>query len=137
MHWQKEGFYLTDDRDKVDLIETCKLLGDTYWGVRRPIEVVEKMIKTSICFTLLYENTQIGFGRAVTDGVTLSWIADIVILPEYRSKGLGKWMIECIVSHPDIRDTQKVLQTRDAHEYYEKFGFSRNAALMSTEVDGL
>jgi hypothetical protein len=46
-------------------------------------------------------------------------------------------MLECILNHPDLRDTQKVLQTRDAHKYYEKFGFTGNAALMSTEVDGL
>jgi len=113
------------------------LLSKTYWGVRRPIDVVEEMIKTSVCFTFLHDDKQIGFGRAVTDKVTFSWVADIVILPEYRGKGLGKWMMECILNHPDIVKTQKVLQTRDAHEYYENYGFTRNSALMSTEVDGL
>ena len=137
MHWEKDGYHLTDNQDQVDVVRTQKMLGETYWGVRRPLEIVENMVKTSLCFTLLSNKLQIGFGRAVTDTVTLSWIADIVILPEHRGKGLGKWMMECIVNHPDIRDTQKVLQTRDAHEYYEKFGFSQNVALMSTEVDGL
>ena len=95
------------------------------------------MIKPSICFTLFADGTQIGFARALTDKVAFSWIADIVITPEYRGMGLGKWMLECVLNHPDVVNTQKVLQTRDAHEYYEKFDFSGNPALMSTKVEGL
>ena len=137
MEWKNDNFLLTDDPDLVDVAQVFSLLSETYWGVRRPVEVVEEMIKPSICFTLFDGDKYIGFGRALTDKVAFSWIADIVITPEYRGKGLGKWMMECILSHPDIASTQKVLQTRDAHEYYEKYDFSRNPALMSTTVDGL
>jgi GNAT superfamily N-acetyltransferase len=137
MIWAKDAILLSDDKKLVDVVRTHQLLSETYWGVRRPIEVVEKMIETSLCFTLLEDNIQIGFGRAVTDTITLSWIADIVILPEYRGKGIGKWMMECILEHPDISQTQKILQTRDAHEYYKKFDFETNPALMSTAVKGL
>lgn len=137
MEWTKDKFVFSDDANKMDVVRTHELLSDTYWGVRRPREVVEKMIEASLCFTLLTKDEQIGFARAVTDSITFSWIADIIIEPEYRGRGLGKWMMECIMNHPDIAPTQKVLQTRDAHEYYGKFGFVRNSALMSTEVDGL
>ena len=137
MEWINDNYRITDDISLMDVNTTFELLSETYWGVRRPIDVVQEMVKTSICFTLLKDDKQIGFGRAVTDKVTFSWIADIVITPEYRGAGLGKWMMECILSHPDIINTQKVLQTRDAHEYYEKYDFSRNSALMSTKVDGL
>src|SRR6516162_9794915 len=61
-------------------------------------------------------------------------IADIVVEPNYWSRGLGKWMMECIVTHPAIKDAQMVLQTRDAHRLYEKYGFTKNPALMSTQV---
>jgi len=80
---------------------------------------------------------QIGFGRVVTDYTVFSWVADIVIDSPYRGRGLGKWMMTCIAEHPLIRHTQMVLQTRDAHSLYEKYGFDRNPALMSTNVDGL
>jgi len=73
----------------------------------------------------------------VTDSTVFSWIADIVIDARYRSRGLGKWMMARIAAHPAIAHTQMVLQTRDAHSLYEKFGFQRNAALMSTKVNGL
>ena len=137
MDWAREEFVLTDDASRVDLAKTQALLRDTYWGVRRPPHVVAKMLEHSLPFILLREGAQIGFGRVVTDYTVFSWVADIVIDSPYRGKGLGKWMMSCIAEHPLIRHTQMVLQTRDAHSLYEKYGFDRNPALMSTKVDGL
>ena len=137
MQWMKDEFTLTDDSSRLDLERTFMLLHRTYWGVRRPREVVAKMIEHSLCLVLLQGDIQVGFGRAVTDYTVFSWIADIVVEPKYRSRGLGKWMMECIVTHPAIKDTQMVLQTRDAHRLYEKYGFTKNPALMSTQVVGL
>jgi GNAT superfamily N-acetyltransferase len=137
MDWKNDEFLLTDSASAVDVHRTYLLLSQTYWGVRRPREAVEKMIKHSLCFSLLHHDRQIGFGRAVTDYTVFSWVADLVIDPAYRGKGLGKWMMSCIIEHPALRSTQFVLQTRDAHALYEKYGFSRNSALMSTAVKGL
>jgi predicted acetyltransferase len=137
MEWTRDDFVITDDASRVDVDRTFDLLAETYWSVRRPRDVVVKMIENSLVFVLLHSNQQIGFGRAVTDYTVFSWIADIVINTWYRDRGLGKWMMTCIATHPAIKQTQMVLQTRDAHSLYEQFGFSKNAALMSTEVKGL
>jgi GNAT superfamily N-acetyltransferase len=137
MEWKKRKFVLTDEDGRVDATRTYELLQATYWGVRRPREVVRKMIDNSLCFGLFLASDQIGFGRAVTDYTVFSWIADLVIDGQYRGQGLGTWMMECIVAHPAIRGTQMVLQTRDAHSLYEKYGFLGNPALMSTPVAGL
>lgn len=137
MKWAKEEFVLTDDSRRLNLDRTFLLLQGTYWGVRRPREVIVKMLEHSLCFILLRGDTQVGFGRAVTDYTVFSWIADIVVEPKYRSRGLGKWIMQCIGVHPAIQPTQMVLQTRDAHGLYEKYGFARNPALMSTSVVGL
>jgi len=137
MEWVKGEFVLTDDSSRVDLTRTFELLQSTYWGVRRPRDVVERIIEKSLCFALLFDDVQIGFGRVVTDYAVFSWVADLVVNAQYRSRGLGKWMMELIVDHPSIRMTQMVLQTRDAHALYEKYGFLQNPALMSTRVIGL
>jgi GNAT superfamily N-acetyltransferase len=137
MEWTKDQFLLTDDATRVDVDCTFRLLRDTYWGVRRPRHVVAEMIRHSLCFVLFRENLQVGFGRAVTDYTAFSWIADLVIVAQYRGRGLGKWMMSSIVTHPAIKGTQMVLQTRDAHPFYERYGFARNPALMSTRVPGL
>jgi len=137
MEWTRDEFVLTDEANRLDAERTYQLLRGTYWGVRGPYEVVVAITKHSLCFTLLHENVQIGFGRAVTDYTVFSWIADIVVDPTHRGKGLGKWIMACIADHPATRHTQMALQTRDAQGLYEKFGFSRNPALMSTRVDRL
>jgi GNAT superfamily N-acetyltransferase len=137
MEWMKGEYKLTDDTRCIDLAKTQALLSGTYWGVRRPPDVVARMIERSIPFVLLRDEGQIGFGRVVTDYAVFSWVADVVVDAPYRHQGLGKWMMRCIVEHPDIRHTQMVLQTRDAHTLYEQYGFARNTALMSTPVDGL
>lgn len=131
MEWIKDDFLITDDFRKVDLDITYQLLRETYWGHRRSRDVIKRMVTYSLCFSLLHENKQIGFARAVSDYTVFSWIADVVIHPEYRRKGLGKWMLSCIIEHPKIRMTQMVLQTGEAHRLYEKYGFIQNTALMS------
>jgi GNAT superfamily N-acetyltransferase len=137
MEWSLRQFTLTDDPSRIDLGRTQALLANTYWGIRRPPDVVANMIEHSLPFVLLVGGAQIGFGRVVTDYTVFSWVADVVVESGYRGSGLGKWMMSCIAAHPAIRHTQMVLQTRDAHTLYEKYGFQRNPALMSTRVDGL
>jgi GNAT superfamily N-acetyltransferase len=69
----------------------------------------------------------IGFARVVTDRATFAWIADVIIHADHRGRGLGKWLIACIVAHHDLRDTQMILKTRDAHGLYSQFGFEPDA----------
>ena len=137
MEWRKDEYLITDDRAKVQLEVVHRLLAATYWGDRRPREIVDRMVAGSICFSLYHGSKQIGFGRAVTDSTTFTWVADIVVEPEFRGAGLGKWIMECLLEHPAIKGTQLVLQTRDAQGLYEQFGFSENSALMSTKVTDL
>lgn len=137
MEWRKDDYLITDDVSRVQLDVVHRLLAATYWGDRRPRKIIERMVAGSICFSLYFGSAQIGFGRAVTDSATFTWVADIVVEPEFRGAGLGQWMMECLVAHPAIEGTQMVLQTRDAQGLYEKFGFSGNSALMSTNVTGL
>ena len=47
------------------------------------------------------------------------------LLDAYRGQGLGTWLIECVLKHPDLRDIIKFsLVTRDAQALYRKFGFA-------------
>jgi GNAT superfamily N-acetyltransferase len=137
MQWERSGFRLTDEPGYIDAERTFALLSATYWGVRRPREVVAGMLEHSLCFGLFRDDVQVGFARAVTDYTVFSWIADLVIDPPCRGLGLGRWMMECMIAHPLLERTQMVLQTRDAHALYEQYGFRQNPALMSTPVIGL
>ena len=73
-------------------------------------------------FGLYEDKTQIGFARLVTDGATVGWICDMFILPAHRGKGLGRWLVECMMAHPDVKDLRRILlNTRDAHDLYTKY----------------
>jgi GNAT superfamily N-acetyltransferase len=135
MEWTRDTFTISDQRDKVDLGIVAQLLSETYWGTARPRHVVEKLVETSLCFSLYSTTQQIGFARVVTDFTVFSWLSDLVIAPGFRGRGLGQWLSECILAHPDLKKTQFVLQTTTAHTFYERLEFSSSRKLMTRLPD--
>jgi len=131
VEWHRDEFVISDDRSRVQVEVVADLLARTFWGHRRPWEVVEKLIHTSMCFSLLRHQEQIGFARVVTDYAVFSWLSDVVIKDGYRGRGLGGWLTGCILEHPQISGTQFVLQTTEAAGLYKKFGFQANEKLMT------
>jgi GNAT superfamily N-acetyltransferase len=131
VEWARDEFVISDDRSRVQVEVVADLLAKSLWGHRRPREVVEKLIQTSMCFSLFRPREQIGFARVVTDYTVFSWLSDVVIKDRYRGRGLGKWLIECILDHPQISGTQFVLQTTEAAGLYKKFSFQGNEKLMT------
>ena len=53
MDWAKGKYTLSDKPEHVDVARTQALLARTYWGVRRPPDVVARMIEKSMPVTLL------------------------------------------------------------------------------------
>jgi GNAT superfamily N-acetyltransferase len=46
------------------------------------------------------------------------------VLEPHRGRGLGVWLVETVLAHPEVRDVRRVmLGTADAHGLYERFGF--------------
>lgn len=130
--WEKDGFTLCTDKQYLDTNVIHHFLSvDSYWAKGISIEKVRKAIEnSSICFGLYEGNPvkggakQIGFVRAVTDFVRFAWIMDVFVLPEYRGRGLSKWMMETMVDQSELKDVRKMmLCTNDAHGLYDQFGF--------------
>jgi len=123
---RKDDYLISTDSSllNVGLIHNY-LSKESYWANNIPLEVVEKSIDNSLCFGLYCDQQQIGFARLVTDKATFAYLADVFILSAYRGKGLSKWMIEVIQSHPELQGLRKwMLGTRDAHRLYEQFGWT-------------
>lgn len=125
MEWHRNGYTLTDERERMDTAAIQGLLSRSYWAQDRTAAAVAETVANSLCFGLFYKGPQIGLGRFVTDKASFSWFCDFIVAEEHRGKGLGQWMLELMLNHPDIRRTKVVLGTRDAHTLYEKFGFER------------
>jgi GNAT superfamily N-acetyltransferase len=122
--WQRDSFTVSCDPGQLDLAVVARFLGDSYWAQGIPPQTVQRSIDGSLCFALLDGARQVGFARVITDRATIAYLADVFVLPEYRGRGLGKWLVECVLAHPQLQGLRRwVLVTRDAHELYRRFGF--------------
>ena len=121
------GYEISNDRERLDVDAIWSFLHSAYWSPGVPREVTERSIAGSLCFGVYAPGgEQAGFARAVTDGITFAWIADLFVLEEHRGRGLGVWLVETILAHPSLRDVRTtVLATADAHGLYDRFGFAR------------
>ena len=125
MEWTKGPYTVNDDKDRLDLYYIVPALQQSYWAAGRLREVVEESITNSVCLGLYMEDRQIGFARAVTDKCTIAWVCDVMVHPDYRGVGLGKFLMDCLSAHPDVaRCSQHLLRTTDAHGLYEQYGYS-------------
>lgn len=101
------------------------LLEQSYWAKDRSLEVIEKSIEQSLCFSI-YDNKAkqiIAFARAVTDYSTMFYICDVIVHEQYRGKGLGKRLVEVIVNDERLMGYGMLL-TKDAQGLYSKYGFA-------------
>ena len=125
MEVTKDGFEISTDKSRLqfDVIQRF-LEEESYWAANRTPQQTLTAIENSICFGLYHVERQIGFGRVVSDLATFAYLGDIFVIPEFRGRGLSKWLMETIVSHPDLQGLRRwVLATRDAHGLYEQYGF--------------
>lgn len=118
-------YVISTDRKRldIDLVQSF-LTESSYWARDRTIEQTRSAIDNSICFGLYYGDKQVGFGRVVSDKATFAYIGDVFVTHEFRGQGLGKFLMQAMIDHPDLQGLRRwVLATRDAHSLYEKFGF--------------
>ncbi len=123
--WVNGSFTVTCDPAKMDRAVITGFLASSYWSKGIPPATVEKSLERSLCFALLDRNRQVGFARVISDHATIAYLGDVFVLPEYRGRGLSKWLMECVTNHSELQGLRRwILATRDAHGLYEKFGFT-------------
>jgi GNAT superfamily N-acetyltransferase len=122
---RRDGYEVSDDRTRLDREAVHRFLAtESYWAQDIPRAVVDRAIDHSLCFGLFHGTAQAGFARVVTDHATFAYLCDVYVDARHRAAGLGLWLMECIVAHPDLQGLRRFcLMTRDAHTLYERFGF--------------
>jgi GNAT superfamily N-acetyltransferase len=125
MEWRRGEYSISTDVEQLDLDVIHRFLSEeSYWAAGVARDVVERSIENSICFGLYGASGQVGFARVVTDRAAFAYLADVFVLPDHRGRGLGKWIIETVLAHPDLQDLRRFfLGTADAHSLYERYGF--------------
>lgn len=125
MQWNKDSYCISTDQSLLDIDVIYQFVSNSYWAKGIPGETLSKALAHSLCFGLYEQETQIGFARVITDGATFAYLADVFIVEQHQGKGLSKWLMEVVMSHPQLQGLRRfMLATRDAHGLYEKFGFT-------------
>jgi GNAT superfamily N-acetyltransferase len=121
---RKGAFTVSTDRERIDLDVVHGFLTECYWAKGIPRDVVARSIENSLCFGVYAEGKQVGFARVVSDYATYAYIGDVFVLESFRGRGLGKWLMECVMQHPRLQGLRRwSLVTRDAHGLYAQLGF--------------
>ena len=128
LEWKHDGFLISTDPNRLDVGAIHAFLSSSYWAAGIPLDTLERSLRNSLCFGL-YDLSgptpiQAGLARVVTDRATFAYLCDVYVLPEYRGRGLGRRMLSCFQSHPDLQGLRRFnLVTRDAHSLYAPLGF--------------
>jgi GNAT superfamily N-acetyltransferase len=126
--WRRGEYLISTDRSLLDLQVIHGYLSTSYWAAGVPEEVVGRSIENSFNFGVYRDEEQVGFARVVTDRATFAYLADVFVLEAHRGQGLGKWLVEVILSHPDLQGLRRwMLATRDAHDLYRRYAFTELA----------
>jgi GNAT superfamily N-acetyltransferase len=124
MEWRRDGYLISTDPVALDREAIWRFLRTAYWSPGVAREVVERAIENSLVFGLYSpQGDQAGFARVVTDCARFAWLADVFVIESHRGTGLGVWLVDTVLSHPDLATVRFVLGTADAHGLYERFGF--------------
>ncbi len=121
----RDRYTISTDAALLDRDRILAELRASYWGGRTTAQSLDRCICNSLCFGVYDGEAQIGFARAITDYATFAWLSDVYVEANHRGLGLGTWLIESIIAHPDLQGLRRMaLRTRDAHALYARFGFT-------------
>lgn len=80
---------------------------------------------STLNFGLYHGQQQVGFAQVLTNFVTFAYLGNVFVVEKYRGRGLSKWLMEIIMTHPDLQEIKRwMMGTRDAHGLYAQFGFT-------------
>ena len=120
----RDNFTISTDPARLDKDSIVDFLTRAYWAKGRPRERTERALANSLVFGVYDREKQVGLARVVSDYAVFAYLCDVFIHEDYRAHGLGKWLMETVMSHPDLQGLRRwTLATRDAHGLYRQFGW--------------
>ena len=118
-------FTISTDKGRLETHVVRDYLKRSYWAQGRSEEVIERSLQHSECFGLYNGDKQVGFARVISDYATFAYLADVFVLEAYQGRGLGKWLVKTVLSHPEFSTCRWELHTKDANGLYAQFGFEK------------
>ena len=126
--YERPPYTISTDPERLEVAAIQRYLATSYWAEDIPIEVVRRSIQGSLCFGLYGPGGQVGLVRVITDRATFAYLCDVYVLEEHQGKGLGRWLLDCVMASPQLQGLRRwMLVTRNAHGLYRPAGFGVTA----------
>ncbi len=133
--WQRGDATVSTDPDRLDIEVILDFITQSRWWSDPSVEKIRRAVEHSIPFGVYVDGRQVGFARVISDWTTYAYLCDVFVLQEARGQGYARFMLDCIMAHPDLQNLRTwALFTRDAHGLYEKVGFERGKLVESLMV---
>lgn len=82
------------------------------------------------CF--VYDETKlIGVGRAIADGVDVSYLCDVAVHPEYQRRGIGKQIVRKLLEFSTGYNKILLFTSMGKEPFYSKLGFDKMTTAMA------
>lgn len=120
----RDTLTISTDPARLDLEVVCDFLSRAYWASNRSRATIQRSLQNSLVFGVYDGGRMIGMARLISDYATLAWLCDVFVHEDYRGRGIGKWLMECTLAHPDLQGLRRwILATTDAHGLYSQYGY--------------
>ena len=124
MRWTNGDYELDDDRARLDMDRIVSWLSQSYWARSQSEAAVRRSWDAARVTLALYHGDEMnGCCRAITDFTRFAYLSDVYLEPAHRGRGLGRWLAQTMIDHPEIQRVRWVLHTADAHSLYSQLGF--------------
>ena len=111
-----------------------------FW--ERPVEQVKVALDNGLFnVTAVCDGKVVGMGRLVGDGAMYWYLQEIIVLPEYQGKGIGKRIVNRLIDHiksasmPGTGVEVGLTAVKGKEPFYEKLGFSLGSSGMKRWID--
>jgi len=113
-------------------VEDCdKLRNSAGWPQMHHDQIKTGLKNSAFIVAAKDEELTVGMARLVSDGGYVAFIVDVLVLPEYQRKGIGKTMMTKIMEY--IRGNLKagyciqidLMAAKGKEKFYEEFGFAK------------
>ena len=111
-----------------DIVKLYKSGG--WWKDSYDKSRLKDLIKGSFAFAVIIDkntNQTIGMGRAISDGINDAYIQDLIILPEYRKKGIGRKLVGALVDYCHSKGIKWISLIAEPNQdgFYSGIGFKQ------------
>jgi len=114
------AYELDDDANRTDRDAVWEFLStEAYWGRTRSGRTSTRSWPLPWRVVGAYETAtgrQVGFARAISDGVAFAYLADVFILAGARGGGLGRELVATMIDRGPGAGFRWSLHTSDAHD---------------------